>query len=87
MTSRRNGLPPGWHRGAPPSVGWYPASMHFAEGIYRWHYGGGEWSIYIDASATKEIAGIAASAHQPLKHGQQVYWRDRPADWPERSRT
>ena len=87
MTSRRNKLPPGWRRGAPPSVGWWPASMHFVDGLYRWHYGGGEWSIYVNALATAEIAAIAASVPQPLKHGQRMYYKDRPADWPDRSRT
>jgi hypothetical protein len=74
-----------WHSGPPPSVGWWPASHDRNSDRLRW-WNGKNWSTVVYASASAdEAANIARlPARMSLRH---IEWCDRPADWPERSRT
>jgi hypothetical protein len=73
-----------WRKGPPPSIGWWPAS-NFRYRLAHRYYNGEWWSeaAWPDASA-EEVARAACSkdARQDL-----IEWTDRPASWPERSRT
>jgi hypothetical protein len=73
-----------WHKGPPPSIGWWPASYFRNPDAHRWW--NGEWwsaAAWPDSSAD-EVARAARSkeACQDL-----IEWTDRPAWWPERSKT
>ena len=73
-----------WHKGPPPSVGWWPASVRGMEGIYRW-WDGRRWSAPVMSQEPADFAGHAATIKKP---GQKdVQWQHRPANWPERSKT
>jgi hypothetical protein len=74
-----------WHKGPPPSIGWWPASSCRDKECLRWwdgkHWGGpcykGEprWSIEREAS------------HKVVRFTDEIEWTERPASWPERSKT
>lgn len=75
-----------WHKGPPPSIGWWPASLCRDASSVRWWNGGG-WSISqyegCSASSVAHAATLRVSSYwQP-----QIEWQDRPASWPARSRT
>lgn len=72
-----------WHDGPPPSLGWWPASSMRVMDAYRW-WNGKEWSVL--AFERDSVVEAARSACIPtICTG--VQWRERPSDWPERSRT
>jgi hypothetical protein len=74
-----------WHKGPPPSVGWWPASYFRNPDAHR-YYNGEWWS----AVAWPEYdAANAAAAVACFKDSFQdrIEWTDRPAWWPERSKT
>lgn len=73
-----------WHKGPPPSVGWWPASRYKIFGSYRW-WNGSAWSVAVFESYNK----ISVSRASKLKAiGQrEIKWTERPDDWPEWSRT
>lgn len=73
-----------WHKGPPPSVGWWPASMSRRDGVFRW-WNGERWSVDVRSSDTAEQAGCCAAL--PALFGREIEWTDRPDDWPERSKT
>jgi hypothetical protein len=73
-----------WHKGPPPSVGWWPASWNRIDAIFRW-WDGALWSAGAVAGFTARKA--AKKAKTPAVLQQYIEWTDRPADWPERSRT
>ena len=50
-----------WHKGPPPSVGWWPASFCGGLDSYRW-WNGKKWSVPVSSSETAEIAGDCARA-------------------------
>jgi hypothetical protein len=73
-----------WHKGPPPSIGWWPASVSRSPKILRW-WNGEYWSRPArEGTGLDQVAEIAA-----LKSTVQneIEWTDRPADWPLRSRT
>jgi hypothetical protein len=73
-----------WHKGPPPSIGWWPASYSRDPDAHR-YYNGEWWSAAAyPACAANEAAAIACrkSAWQ-----NDIEWTDRPAWWPERSKT
>ena len=75
-----------WHKGPPPSVGWWPASANNPpeDGWYRW-FDGEVWSLPSGRWNTpKEAAGYAS---EPSAFSEFVQWTARPASWPKRSRT
>lgn len=72
-----------WHKGPPPSLGWWPASDRRNAFVLRW-WNGKNWSTAVGAWRTAEAAGKAATT--PTRGGE-IEWRDRPDNWPERSKT
>ena len=73
-----------WHKGPPPSIGWWPASRRRNPDTLRW-WDGSAWSFPAHIGMTaKEAAKQSA-----IKSGRtpNIKWTDRPASWPERSRT
>jgi hypothetical protein len=73
-----------WHKGPPPSVGWWPASSNRNPQVIRW-WNGKWWGVCcLSFFTAKEAARRAMSLSI---HQDKIEWTDRPADWPERSRT
>lgn len=75
---------PKWKSGPPPSVGWWPASRQQKPGILRW-WDGEQWSEH--ARWTSSAGEAAKRAARPCWNASQVFWHNRPAWWPERSKT
>jgi hypothetical protein len=73
-----------WHKGPPPSVGWWPASMNRDPEVLRW-WNGKWWSAAAYPVFTAESA--ATIARRKTLYQYSIEWTDRPASWPERSRT
>ena len=73
-----------WHKGPPPSVGWWPASMFKDDEAVRW-WDGKQWS----ADAWPDYSAAAAAARAKIRGPDvsNVEWRHRPESWPKRSRT
>jgi hypothetical protein len=74
-----------WYKGPPPSIGWWPTAvgLHRILG-YRWWDGEcWSWPAFMHESAAK-------AAHWARKKETlhvDIEWTDRPANWPERSKT
>lgn len=75
---------PVWHKGQPPSVGWWPASIARNENCLRW-WDGECWSQPCYEGCTVE--NINKSALDKYPRPDEIEWTDRPASWPKRSRT
>jgi hypothetical protein len=73
-----------WHKGPPPSVGWWPASYWEDKNVLRW-WNGKYWSR--PAEAWFELHQVAATADIKDASQDSIEWTDRPASWPERSKT
>jgi hypothetical protein len=73
-----------WHKGPPPSIGWWPASTCRDPESLRWWDGKG-WSHPADITFNAQQAGAAARKKE--KYLEYIEWTDRPASWLERSRT
>lgn len=74
-----------WHKGPPPSVGWWPASAVRSESVLRWWDGvNWSWGCSVDKSA-KEAGEKAASKSRLAR--ADIEWRHRPKSWPKRSHT
>lgn len=73
-----------WHKGPPPSIGWWPASRRRNKKLLRW-WNGVWWSIGCVSGfpAYAVTSGAAKKAHIQ----DEIEWTDRPASWPERSKT
>jgi hypothetical protein len=73
-----------WHKGPPPSIGWWPASTYRDPESLRW-WNGRRWSLpaYSDMTATEASWRARGDTHSQ----SIIEWTDRPAWWPERSRT
>lgn len=74
----------GWHRGPPPSVGWWPTQYDAYdrnEGVRWWN--GEFWSFM---PTNNEPEHVNWCARQRCSH-RDILWSARPAGWPERSRT
>ena len=76
-----------WRSGPPPSMGWWPCRLK-GEGFsrfLRW-WNGKWWSLGVSKKHSAESA--ASIARTPTHYTtRQIQWSDRPAEWPERSRT
>jgi len=72
-----------WHKGPPPSIGWWPASTRRDPYALRW-WNGEWWSIPARPHMTAEQAAVIAE--RKTWQGD-IEWTERPASWPERSRT
>lgn len=77
MTDRK------WHKGPPPSVGWWPASNSMDKSVVRW-WDGSSWSVACHRGTPIADVGYQAARKSDLGG---VEWRDRPVSWPKRSRT
>jgi hypothetical protein len=73
-----------WHKGPPPSIGWWPASWSRNPRILR-YYNGEWWSLYASCYMTAEEAGECAREKEAWQ--KYIEWTDRPASWPKRSKT
>jgi hypothetical protein len=72
-----------WHKGPPPSVGWWPASRHRNSDLLRW-WDGKWWSQAAHVGWTAEEAAETATLATNMN---DIEWTERPASWPERART
>ena len=72
-----------WRKGPPPSVGWWPASDRRNPDVLRW-WDGGAWSTATHIGMDVEEAAHWAMIKTWVRH---IEWTDRPASWPERSKT
>ena len=72
-----------WHEGPPPSIGWWPASRSREPDLFRW-WNGKWWSVPARSWMTEEQAEVTAKLKSAVN---DIEWTDRPASWPERSRT
>jgi hypothetical protein len=73
-----------WRKGPPPRIGWWPASWSRDPSILRW-WDGTRWSWPAgDGMSAKQAE---AYARIPFGVSDEIEWTDRPADWPERSKT
>ena len=74
-----------WHKGPPPSVGWWPASTQRVGKIYRW-WNGEYWSRPAFAGLTAVEADFKA-AIPSINSTENIWWAPRPKSWPARSHT
>ena len=75
-----------WYKGPPPSIGWWPVKNHLLmhQGAYRWWDGEAwSWPAFMHESAEKAARWAAKKDDE----GDGIEWTDRPANWPERSKT
>ena len=72
-----------WNSGPPPSIGWWPASTRRDPNYLRW-WDGEHWSCGAHYTAGVERAERVATI---VVQAPTIEWRDRPASWPEWSRT
>jgi hypothetical protein len=75
-----------WHKGPPPSIGWWPASVSGDPDATRW-WDGKRWSeVAFDGYSAAEVE---TTAKTPVGWIKQPYiqWQHRPESWPERSKT
>jgi hypothetical protein len=64
-----------WHKGEPPSIGWWPASYSKQKDILRW-WNGKRWSHRALTSYTSKEA--AAAAAKPSGMGLvEIEWSER----------
>jgi hypothetical protein len=76
-----------WKKGPPPSIGWWP-TKHYKQILvadYRW-WNGEFWSWAAFAHESADKAARWAAKRETM-HMDNIEWADRPADWPERSKT
>jgi hypothetical protein len=74
-----------WHKGPPPSIGWWPASRVGVRGFYRW-WDGTQWSAPAGRYATAAQAELCARSVTVVPQSS-ISWLPRPDSWPARSRT
>jgi hypothetical protein len=75
---------PRWHKGPPPSMGWWPTLvLKTSLAGYRW-WDGECWSW---PSFAHESAAKAAHWASKKEDKHDIEWTDRPKNWPERSKT
>lgn len=78
-----------YRKGEPPSLGWWPTLVEDAEwgavALIRW-WNGLCWSVGVNEKKTAEY--VAGCADIPAPYPDRlIHWADRPAHWPEWSRT
>ena len=74
-----------WHKGPPPSIGWWPASLNQDRNILRW-WDGEAWSFGAQKwMSPAKAAAVAGKRDDRNQH--RIMWTDRPKLWPERSKT
>ena len=73
-----------WRKGPPPSIGWWPASAFHDPRALRWWDGQG-WSLH--ALPEDHLKNVSRRAALKSWIQAEIEWTDRPASWPERSKT
>lgn len=74
-----------WHKGPPPSIGWWPASFWRDHKFLRW-WDGKNWSLACTSADSAAEAAVKAG-YPALIDKDNIEWTERPAWWLERSRT
>lgn len=65
-----------WHKGAPPRIGWWPASLEYDDGVYRW-WNGARWSMpCVKGMDLDEIARYAATPVRLDAINENMKWRE-----------
>ena len=75
-----------WNIGAPPSIGWWPASTDRDARVVRW-WSGKVWSQPTNYQASLDRAVQCATTPEDAHLQGFIRWARRPAGWPARSRT
>lgn len=73
-----------WHKGPPPSIGWWPASKWRDPSALRW-WDGRRWSLL--ARRGWLLGDVTFVAGFPDCEPDEIEWTERPKWWPKRSRT
>ena len=74
-----------WHKGPPPSIGWWPASIQKDAGSLRW-WDGECWSNAAEEKSSAWGVYLAATT-RAFSRQTDIEWTDRPEWWPARSKT
>jgi len=74
-----------WHKGPPPSIGWWPASAARCSDVFRW-WNGECWSSAAEKNSSAWGVYRAANTRAFFRQ-TEIEWTDRPEWWPERSKT
>ncbi len=69
-----------WHKGPPPHIGWWNASLNRDEDSWRW-WDGTQWSFAAYPSASLRIVAIRVDLKTGVPAG--IEWTDY---WPENAR-
>jgi hypothetical protein len=67
---------PKWNKGAPPSVGWWPASVQHDRNVIRW-WNGKYWSVAANPKITAETAANMASFRFYESDKEPIKWTER----------
>lgn len=65
---------PKWHKGAPPSIGWWPASWNCLPGTIRW-WNGEWWSAVATPVDSAKLAGQLA--YLKAEDQDEIEWAER----------
>ena len=71
-----------WHKGPPPHVGWWNASLDRNEEMWRW-WGGTCWSMSVSRETGSQNVALFASVPAYPEHQDLIEWTDY---WPENAR-
>jgi hypothetical protein len=63
-----------WHKGAPPSIGWWPASCGRQTKVIRW-WNGAHWSDFVEPSYSAEFAAKYATIK--AVNADSIEWTER----------
>lgn len=77
-----------WKTGAPPSIGWWPASLNRQPDVLRW-WDGKVWSAPAYPTMTAKQAACRAampSSLPPHIDVRLIEYQDRPHNWPQASK-
>lgn len=69
-------IKPKWNKGAPPSIGWWPASVTKNENEIRW-WNGEKWSFSVRPDNNSTEAGTASRCFlviQPSYEWSERWW-------------
>jgi hypothetical protein len=76
-----------FNKGVPPSVGWWPTSVSKnAESLLLRWWDGEYWSAPVPDTKSSDEAAEKAAHRTPLKL-EDIYWVERPDNWPPESLT
>lgn len=76
-----------WHKGPPPSIGWWPANAIRDDELISW-WDGKRWSrSYHKARNSTFINNMFCMYPLRIQNLNLIEWKHRPDSWPERSKT